>query len=124
MSRKHSFLCGQSVQIGEESLEKVRSYKYLGVVINSNLTWSDHISKLCSKAKQQLGLLYRQFYKDSDTSTLRALYITQVRPHLEYATPVWDPHLSKDIEAIESVQRFSTIIDSMTYSHTLHFIRV
>ena len=57
VSRKHSFLCGQSVQIGEESLEKVRSYKYLGVVINSNLTWSDHISKLCSKAKQQLGLL-------------------------------------------------------------------
>ena len=25
-----------------------------------------------------------------------------------YATPVWDPHLSKDMEAIESVQRFAT----------------
>ena len=63
VSRKHTFLSGQSVQIGDEPLEKVQSYKYLGVVINSNLTWSDHISRLCSKAKQQLGLLYRQFYK-------------------------------------------------------------
>ena len=101
-------MSGQSVQIGDESLEKVQSYKYLGVVINSNLTWNDHISRLCSKAKQQLGLLYCQFYKDFNTSTLRALYITRVRPHLEYTIPVWDPYLSKDIEAIESVQRFAS----------------
>ena len=41
-------------------------------------------------------------------TTLKALYVTQVRPHLEYAIPIWDPHLSKDIEAIESVQRFAS----------------
>ena len=41
-------------------------------------------------------------------TTLEALYVTQVRPHLEYAIPIWDPHLSKDIEAIESMQRFAS----------------
>ena len=41
-------------------------------------------------------------------TTLGALYVTQVRPYLEYAIPIWDPHLSKDIEAIESVQRFAS----------------
>ena len=30
-----------------------------------------------------------------------------IRPHLEYATAVWDPHLSKDILELESVQRFA-----------------
>ena len=104
VSRKHSYLCGQPVQILGQIIEKVRSYKYLGVIINSNLTWSDHIFKVCSKARQKLGLLYRQFYGDSNTTTLKALYITQVRQHLEYAIPVWDRHLSKDIEALESVQ--------------------
>ena len=97
MSRKHSYLSGQSINVFGQILEKVESYKYLGVVINSTLTWSDHISRVCSRARQQLGLLYRQFYGDSSTSTLKALYIIQVRPHLEYAIPVWDPHLSKDI---------------------------
>ena len=58
--------------------------------------------------RQQLGLLYRQFYGDSNTTTLKALYITQVHPHLEYAIPVWDPHLSKDVEALESVQRYAS----------------
>ena len=106
VSRKHSHLSSQPVQILGQVLEKVQSYKYLGVLINSNLTWSDHISRVCLKARQQLGLLYHQFYGDSNTTTLRVLYITQVCPHLEYAIPVWDPHLSKDIETLESVQRF------------------
>ena len=108
ISRKHSHLSGESVTVFGQVLEKVESYKYLGVLINSTLTWSDHISRVCSKARQQLGLLYRQFYGDSNTSTLKALYVTQVRPHLEYTIPVWDPHLSKDIEALESVQRFAS----------------
>ena len=31
-----------------------------------------------------------------------------MRPLLEYAVPIWDPHLEKDIAALESVQRFAT----------------
>ena len=39
--------------------------------------------------------------------TLKQLYVAFIRPHLEYATAVWDPHLSKDILELESVQRFA-----------------
>ena len=53
-------------------------------------------------------MLYRRFYRDADSSTLRMLYTTSMRPLLEYAVPVWDSHLLKDIKAIESVQRFTT----------------
>ena len=87
---------------------KVQSYKYLGVLISSNLSWCNHVSNICSRAKKHLGMLYRRFYRDADCSTLRMLYTTSVRPLLEYAVPVWDPHLLKDIKAIKSVQRFAT----------------
>ena len=30
-----------------------------------------------------------------------------MRPHLEYAAPVWDPHLQKDIDKLEKVQKFA-----------------
>ena len=30
-----------------------------------------------------------------------------IRPHLEYCAIVWDPHLTKDIEVLEKVQRFA-----------------
>ena len=35
------------------------------------------------------------------------IYKTLIRPHLEYAAPVWAPHLSRDIANLEKVQRFA-----------------
>ena len=37
--------------------------------------------------------------------TREKLYNTLVRPHLEYAASVWDPHVTKHKQAIEKVQR-------------------
>ena len=38
------------------------SVRYLGVVINSRLTWSDHCKSVCSKATGVLNLLRRKLY--------------------------------------------------------------
>ena len=38
---------------------EVQSYKYLGVVINKNLTWHDHIDYIKAKINKKLGLLGR-----------------------------------------------------------------
>ena len=40
-------------------LETVPSFKYLGVLISSDLSWSQHIESVCSKARKILGLIYR-----------------------------------------------------------------
>ena len=47
--------------LNNEVLEKVSSFKYLGVNITDDLTWSTHISVIARKARKILGLLYRQF---------------------------------------------------------------
>ena len=41
-----------------------------------------------------------------DANIHKHLYIAYIRPHLEHACQVWDPHLIKDIHALESVQKF------------------
>ena len=36
------------------------------------------------------------------------MYISLVRPYLDYAVSVWNPNFKKDIELIEGVQRMTT----------------
>ena len=88
-------------------MEKVNSYKYLGVTLTSDLTWSHHIRNITAKYRRLVGLLYRQFYKWSSPTTLSRLYVSLVRPHLEHAVPAWNLYLAKDINSLESVQRFA-----------------
>ena len=77
------------ITINGQILESVPTFKYLGLLLTSDLSWSKHIEGACTKAKKILGLLYRRFYQHADQDTLRQLYISIVRPHMEYAAPVW-----------------------------------
>ena len=85
-------------------LKDVKSFKDLGVEISKDLSWSQHISTIVNKANQVLGLIGRTVGA-VNTSTFSLLYISLVRPLLEYAVPLWNPYLVKDIHAIENVQR-------------------
>ena len=74
------------------------SEELLGVHVTADLRWDVHISGICLKAKRLLGLLYRKFYRSVDSAFLFRLYLSLVRPLLEYACPVWDPYTFKNIK--------------------------
>ena len=108
ISRKRTHcLPATPLHLNGSPLEIVSTFKYLGVLVSSNLQWSPHIQEVCSKARKIIGLLYRRYYQHSDPSTLLHLYLSLVRPHTEYAAQVWDPHLYKDISSLENIQKFA-----------------
>ena len=49
-------LLEMELQLNGEPLQRVESYKYLGLILSNNLSWSAHISSVCSKVRQILGL--------------------------------------------------------------------
>lgn len=88
-------------------MEHVFSEKDLGVVIDSALSFEDHISEKIKKANSIMGLIRRSFSYLS-CNLFKKLYMTFVRPHLEYAQVIWSPHLKKLINSIEKVQMRAT----------------
>ena len=53
-------------------------------------------------------MLYRRnFYQWFSPDSLLKLYLSLIRPHLEYAVQVWNPYLVKDIQKLEAMQRFA-----------------
>ena len=58
--------------------------------------------------------------------TFKILYTALVRPHVEYANQVWNPHLKKHIDLLENVQRRATKsvpgLSKLTYEERLRKI--
>ena len=79
----------------------------LGVTYDNKLSFGDHIGNVVSRAYQRIYLIFRSFVS-KNVELLKRAYITYVRPLLEYCTPVWSPHLIKNIGKIENVQRYFT----------------
>jgi len=91
------------------TLDTSNAEKDLGVTVDNELKFSKHIETQVAKANKILGLIRRSF-QHLDIETMRSLYTSLVRPHLEYANVVWSPRLIKDIKLIENVQRRATKI--------------
>ena len=117
-SFKHqsSFDSLPSLKLGNTPISRVYSYKYLGLIFTCTLSWLVHINQAISKAKRLLGLIYRQFYHYSSSSTLLSLYITIVRPILEYGSTIWDPLSTALSTSVGKVQFFALKIISKTWS--------
>jgi hypothetical protein len=91
--------------LGGYPLEDVGlSTKDLGVFISANLSSSVHCSNIATKASKVSALILRTFVSKNNDLKILA-FKTYVRPILEYASPIWNPHLISDINLIENVQR-------------------
>ena len=91
--------------MNESSIERVSSFKLLGLIITSTLKWDDHVAAICSKTASRmhfLKLIRRACINQEDALSF---YTTVIRPILEYACPVWHSMLTKKLSStIESQQ--------------------
>ena len=78
--------------------------KYLGVQVDSKLNWSKHCKYVVSKGTKSLNYLRRSIFGCSRAAKCAA-YKAIIRPTLEYAAVVCNPHNLGDIQLLESLQK-------------------
>ena len=91
-------------QLNNQILKHVDKNPYLGIILSRDLSWSNHIDHICNKASATLGFLKRNL-KHCPMECRKMAYIALVRSTLEYGASIWDPHLEKDINKLENIQR-------------------
>ena len=94
----------QAYVLHRQALTPVTEAKYLGVTLSSDLKWNTHITEVAAKANQTLGFVRRNLKISSPVIKTR-VYAGLVRPKLEYAASVWDPHTATNVYKLEKVQR-------------------
>jgi len=90
-------------KVTDETIKVNEQHQYLEIIFHDHIQWSHHISTMCSKANRSLNFLRRNLSKCNSDIKENA-YLTIVRPTLEYAACVWDPHQEYLIYDIEKIQ--------------------
>jgi len=80
------------------------SIRDLGVYFSHDLKWEKHIKIITNKANQTAFTIIRNL-KTNDPKILIELYKIYVLPIIEFASPVFNPYLKKDIEHLEQIQK-------------------
>ena len=71
------------------TVERVATFKLLGIHLDINLSWSVHINGITSKASKRLYFLKQLKRAGVPQNQLLHFYTAVIRPVLEYAAPVW-----------------------------------
>ncbi|KAK3895087.1 hypothetical protein Pcinc_001182 [Petrolisthes cinctipes] len=85
---------------------KTTEERDLGILVSCDLKPSQHVAKVAAKANSRLAIIKRNFIRDREI--LVPLYLSLVRPVMDYGVQSWSPYLVKDIQALEKVQRHAT----------------
>ena len=93
-----------SIKLGDIELPRVSSTKFLGMWVDENLNWNEHLSKLKTKLKRNLTLL-KQGKNFLDPTTKKMLYYAQIYSHIGYGLSLWGNMISNTkLQCIQKIQ--------------------
>ena len=96
-------MCTKRGEICNKEIEDVFKEKDLGVKVDTELSFEEHISTKVRVANAIVDLIRRSFtYLDCESFT--KIYTAFVRLHLEYSLSEWAPHFRKHINMLENFQ--------------------
>ena len=95
------------------------SAEFLGITIDSTLTWDKHCTNVANKISRNNGVLNR-VKQLLPPSSLRLLYHSFIQPHIQYALPAWGGCSAQNKKRIISIQKraIRTITKSYITAHT------
>ena len=103
-----------TIKIHKKAIREKNSIKYLGILIDSTLSWKDHAHYISNKLSRTVGIMYklRPFV---NTKIMNNIYYALFYSHVVYAIEVWgstfDINLNKIVTLQKRVVRLMTFKD-------------
>ena len=118
------------LKINDTNIELVTQFNFLGLILNSTLSWNDHIQHISLKISRIVGIMYRlkHIYPQS---VLLMLYNTLIVSHYNYCLLIWGSKIVNNHRLHKLQKRALRIINNCDYvAHSepickeLHLLKV
>ena len=103
-----------NIEINNVVIEQVKHTKFVGVIFDDKLNWSNHICYINSKIAKGVGIICRA-KKYFTTTALVNLYNAFIFPYLIYCVEVWGNALSIHLTPLLKLQ--NKILRIITFTH-------
>ena len=112
ISRKH-LIPSLSVEIKSTQLEKCNSYKYLGIIIDKDLNWKEHIQYLTTKVLKACGAIAKLRHCVC-VETLKNVYYSIVYSYIRYGFIIWGNSSSSALASLHTA--INKVLRIMTFA--------
>ena len=92
------------VSINGMYINRVYVTKFLGVLIDCHLNWSEHINLIKNKISKNVSVMYRVNHLLT-SSALYSLYCTLILPYLNYCCEIWGNTYKSRIRPLHIIQK-------------------
>ena len=92
------------ITIGDNDIIQVSSTKFLGVLIDERLSWSEHIKLVNNKVLKSIGII-RKIRDFISQEVLNILYYSLIHPHLSYGNIVWASTYPSNLQKLLIAQK-------------------
>ena len=111
-----------ALKIANREIERTNAIKFLGILLDENISWKNHIRSVEKKLAKNIGLLYRAKYL-LDDSSLKTIYFSYIHLYLNYANIAWGSTYQTKLKTIHYHQKHPAQIvfdqDKLTHSRPL-----
>ena len=108
--------------LDKTKLKRVDKTKFLGVTIDENLSWKNHIDGITKTISRNIGMINKLKFIIPER-ILHTLYCTLVLPYINYGILIWGKACKTYLEKIHKLQKWAVRIISNSHyrSHSAPF---
>ena len=110
------------ISINENNIDRVKSTKFLGVLIDENLSWNEHIQLVVNKISKNIGILHKA-KTILNKKCLTNLYFSFINSYINYGNIAWGSTYHTNLKQIHSKQKHACRIiykeNKLTHSKPL-----
>ena len=107
-----------TLKMNKKAIVQKNNIKYLGIIVDSHLSWKQHIFEVSKKIGRSIGIMHklREFMT---TKMLKNIYYSLVYSHIVYDIQVWGSAFDTELNKILILQKKSVRILTNNYHFPL-----